>query len=175
MFIHSSSKFSDHLYDYYLELFMGDYLSPLHLVLLMFYLVPSFGTYSSLVSFCLILCFYFCVFGRLVMFPDLGEVAFYKVHPMHPSSSLPSRHQIYMLLGCPLYGLHGSFFLWQADYCGWSGRLSWPPVWLPGPVLCEGCWLVGSGHEAAGCSTLGGGSQVPGQVLAHWWVESRCR
>ena len=44
--------------------------SPLYLVLLGFYLLSSFGT------FCLIFRFYFYVPGRLVMFPDVGEVDF---------------------------------------------------------------------------------------------------
>lgn len=30
-----------------------------------------------------------------------------------------------------------------------------------------GCWLVGLGHEAAGCRTPG----VLRLVLAHWWAE----
>ena len=42
---------------------------------LRFCLVPSFGTYSSVSSICLILCAYFCVLGMLVTFPDLVDVA----------------------------------------------------------------------------------------------------
>ena len=45
--------------------------------------------------------------------------------------------------------------------------------WLPGPDLCECCWLLfvggaGSGHEVAGYRILG----APGLALAHWWMES---
>ena len=47
----------------------------------------------SVTSFCLICCFYFHVFSRLVTFPDLGEVAFCRGHPMIPSSALPFGHQ----------------------------------------------------------------------------------
>ena len=56
-----------------------DYLSPLCLVLLWFYLVPSFGTYSSVASFWLIL-FYFYVLGMSVTFlilekwPYVGDI-----------------------------------------------------------------------------------------------------
>ena len=67
------SEFVEHLYDHYLELYQVDRLSPLHLVLVRFYLILSFGTYSSVTSFCIILCFYFYVVDRLVMF--LGEMA----------------------------------------------------------------------------------------------------
>ena len=41
-----------------------------------FYFVPPFGTCSSIASFCLACRFYFSVSGRLVMFPDLGEMTF---------------------------------------------------------------------------------------------------
>lgn len=41
VFIHSSPKFFKHLYDHYLEFFLVNYWSPLHLVLLLwFYLLP---------------------------------------------------------------------------------------------------------------------------------------
>ena len=40
------------------------------------FLVSSFETCSLVASFCLTCCFYFYVSGRLVTFPDLGEVAF---------------------------------------------------------------------------------------------------
>ena len=76
MSAHSSPEFFKHLYDHYLELYWVDCLSPLYLVLLGFYHVPSFGTYFSLASSCLICCFYFYVFGRFIPFPHLGEVAF---------------------------------------------------------------------------------------------------
>ena len=49
-----------------------DFLSSLLLVLLLrFYFVPSFGTYSSVASFCLILWVNYCIVGGLVMFFDL--------------------------------------------------------------------------------------------------------
>ena len=89
-FIHSSPKFVKHLYDCYLELYWEDCLSPLHLVLLLgFYLVPRFGTYSAVASFCLILCFYFYVFGRLVTLHNLGEVAYVEDILWGPSMHSP--------------------------------------------------------------------------------------
>ena len=90
-------------------LYWVDCLSPIKLVLLLgFYLVTSFGTYCSVTSFCLICCFYFYVFGILLIFPYLREVALCRRHAMGHSSTLPSCHQSYMLSGCPLYGLSGS-------------------------------------------------------------------
>lgn len=38
-------------------------------------LIPSFGIYSSIASFCLILCFYIYVFAASVTFPNLGVEA----------------------------------------------------------------------------------------------------
>ena len=47
VFIRSSLELTVHLYNYYLELFIGIFLSSLYLVLLLrLYPVPSFGTYS---------------------------------------------------------------------------------------------------------------------------------
>lgn len=34
---------------------------------------------SSVTTFCLICCFYFCVYGKLIMFPNLGEMAFCRI------------------------------------------------------------------------------------------------
>ena len=90
--------FTEHLYDHYLEFFIyPDCLSPFHLVLLGIYLIPSFRTYSSVASFHLISCFYLYVFGKLVMFSDLGEVALGRRLATCPSNILPCGHQGYML------------------------------------------------------------------------------
>ena len=48
--------------------------------------------HSSVASFCLRFYLYFFVCGRLVTFPDSGEVALCRRYPMHPRSALPSRH-----------------------------------------------------------------------------------
>ena len=97
VFMHSSPDFFELLYNHRFKLYWVGCLSPLYLVLLGFYRVPSFGIYSSVALSCLSCCFYFYVFVRLVTFPDLGEVAFCRRHPVHPSSTLPSGHQGYML------------------------------------------------------------------------------
>ena len=87
-FIQSSSEFYEHLYSSnYLELFIR---YVLHLVLLGFHLVPSFGKCPSVSSFCPICWLYLYVFGSLFMFPDLGEMAFCRRHPLCPTRSLPS-------------------------------------------------------------------------------------
>ena len=57
----------------------------------------SFRTYSSVASFHLISCFYLYVFGKLVMFSDLGEVALGRRLATCPSNILPCGHQGYML------------------------------------------------------------------------------
>ena len=66
-------------------------------VLLGFNLVSSFGAYVSISSFCIICCFYSYVFGRLVTFPDLGEVALCRKYPTGCGSALPSGHWNYMV------------------------------------------------------------------------------
>ena len=49
---------------------------------------------------------------------------------------------------------------------GLVGLVGLQYLWLPGPACAEaaGCWLVGLGHESAGCRT-------PGLVPALWFVE----
>lgn len=50
-------------------------------------------------------------------------------HTVCLHSSLPSGHQSYMLSGCPLCGLHGSFLWWDA-YFLCSGSPGWPMTQL---------------------------------------------
>ena len=64
-----------------------------------FYLVRSFGTYSSVASFSPILFLFLCIME--VGYVSLGEVAWGRRHPMGPSSTFPSGHQRDMLLGGP--------------------------------------------------------------------------
>ena len=73
-------------------LYWVDCLSPLYFVLA-FYLVPLFGTYFSVASFVLICCFYSYLFGWLVIFPNLGDVAFleYVLYVPAAHSSLITR------------------------------------------------------------------------------------
>ena len=62
-----------------------------------FYLLLSFGTCSSVVSFGLSCCFYFYVSGNLVMLPSLREVIFCQGCPICYSSTLPSSQLSCML------------------------------------------------------------------------------
>ena len=62
-----------------------------------FYLLLSFGTCSSVVSFCLSCYFYFYVSGNLVTFPSLREVTFCRGCPICYSSTLPSSQLSCML------------------------------------------------------------------------------
>lgn len=45
-----------------------------------FYLFSLFRTYFSVTSFCLIDCYFYYVLGSLVMFSNLGEMAFRRRH-----------------------------------------------------------------------------------------------
>ena len=84
LLVHSSPWFFKHLH--FLSRTQIDCLSPLLLVLL-------FGIYAFVLSFGLICYFYFYAFGKLVMFPDLGEVAFCRRCLLCPSGGRLSHHQ----------------------------------------------------------------------------------
>lgn len=105
-----------------------------HLVsFLGFYLVPSFET-CSITSFCLIFCFHLYLFGRLVIFPNLGEVTFYRKCPMHCNSTLPFIHQSYMSWDAPVWT--AQYFCFDAltvvgSFIGVDGPRS---GWLPSPA-----------------------------------------
>ena len=94
-----------------------DCLSPLHLVLLLYFLFPSFGTYSSVTSFCIFVVFNFYVSGRVAVFPNMKEVVFCSrsgllhvgTYPLCHTNALPSGHLELYSLGSPLCKLRGSF------------------------------------------------------------------
>ena len=102
-------------YNHYLEFSIVHHQSPLDLVVILeFHL--HLEDYFSVTSFRLTCSFYFCVSGRLVTFPDLGEVAFCRRH---------SVSQQHIQLGSPeLYAPGVSslwtmwVLLWWADYYG---------------------------------------------------------
>ena len=93
--------------------------------------------YFSVTSIRLIHCLYFCVFGRLVIFPDLGEVALCGKGPTWPSSILPSNHQSYMFNGYPLCGLHRSVS------CAWLTAVAVLLVCVVGlvPMIARSCLM----------------------------------
>lgn len=142
--------------------------------------------YFSVTSVRLIHCLYFCVFGRLVTSPDLGDVALCRKCPTRPSSGLPSNHQSCMFNATLYVGCIGLFLvpywqLWLSYWCVW---LAWSH-WLPDPVLWEGYqllvgevgWWVGLGHGLAGyvASSPGIGLQVVGAGSWHGWLRGlRC-
>ena len=147
LFIYSYSQFFSHLYDHDLELCLcftlGLYLS-------------SGMKCSSVTSFYLTYCVYFCVLGRLVMLPDFGEVAFGR--------------------GCPSVWV---FLLWQADHWGLSGRCGWPLVWwVARPCLVQRQLTTGwqVDHEAVElCEAhpgAGAGSLEPGIGSRRFWSWS---
>lgn len=82
-------------------------------------------------------------FAQLDVFPSVywlvTEAAFCRRHPTHPSSALPSAHQLHALR-MPLYRVRGTFCCGRLSavggLLGMSGHCS---GWLLGLALCEGC------------------------------------
>ena len=131
-------------------------LSPLHLVLLEFCLLTSFGTCSPIASFYLTCYFYFYVSGRLVTFltlekwPFVGDVpCIPPVHSLLVTRAICSRAVPYV--DCVVLSV-----LWATVGCLIALVGPWS-VWLPSCALFRGCchWLAGLHHEAAACRTLG--------------------
>ena len=93
LFIQTYPEFFEHLYDHYLE-FSNTEIAYLCFTYLFFSSLSCslLGTCSFVTSFCLICCFYLCVFSRLSISLDLGKVAFYRRCHMLPSSALCSGH-----------------------------------------------------------------------------------
>ena len=148
-----------------------------------FYLVCSFGTYSSVASFSPILFLFPCIME--VGYVSLGEVAIGRRHPMGPSSTFPSGHQRDMLLGGPTLWAVWTFCCGRADHCGCTGRQGWPLAHgaAPGPAPSRGCqlwagraasqrgWPCSLKCPRANASSLVGRARSPGvwlQDLGAW-------
>ena len=122
--------------------------SPLHLVLhLGFYLVPSFGTYFFVVSFCPRLCVYLYILARSVTFSSLGEKNLRSRFQWVPVTHSPlDTRDILSILVCPLCGLNGPICCSGTNYCecaGWQG--CFPAQLAASPALCVCCQsLVGT-------------------------------
>ena len=134
VFIRSSLELTVHLYNYYLELFIGIFLSSLYLVLLLrLYPVPSFGTYSFAAWFCLVLCVYLYILGSLLHFlilekwPCLGD-ALWDPAACYPTVARAIFSGRYVDNVCPslVVGLT-TVGVWVV----WAGP---QPSWLAGPV-----------------------------------------
>ena len=159
----------------------------LWVVFFCFFFFFSFGICSSIASFCLICCFYFCVSHMLVTFPDLREAAFFRrCHA--PRSTHLSGHQSNMLreglwalllqqddpMGS-LVGAAGPVCWFARLYCGWRPLASGWQSQVTGQLAAEPCL-------PAGLVLTVGWSLVPGWmaaepdfldlVLACWWVGS---
>ena len=119
--MHSSPKFSNHVYYHYSELFQVDCLSPRYLVLLGFCLVLPSETYSSVTSFCVNFYLNFNLSGSVVTFLDLGEVAPCRRYPRHPS---PDPRAIGHLIPgwCPRVFADSVFKLWDSTFLAFGGR-----------------------------------------------------
>ena len=140
-----------------------DCLSPLHLVLL----ASLSGSFVWNIFLCHLilseLLFIFYVYGSLVTFLNLGEVALCRRRPLIPSRTLPLSLPKLYALGVP--PKRAACILLLGGYVG--GLLSLAPSLVRcHPALYGCCWLVGPGPEAAGRGTLVG----LGLVLAHWWA-----
>lgn len=94
------------------------------------YLVPSFGTYSSIASFCLIPCFNFCVFHTWLHFLILEK---------RSDIEDSIRAQQCTPLGSELYSLGVPYVDSLCPLCYGETTISPQPSWLPGPVSCRGC------------------------------------
>ena len=161
-------------------LYQGDCLSPLSLS--SFLECSSYSFSWNMFLYHLICSFYFCVFGRLVAFPDLREEAYCRRHPVHPSSKLPSCHWptcstgvlyvgrvVVCFGGLPTMGsLVGCEALpWaEAATTGWKGQfirqLAVEPQVVPGLVLAHRWAEPGSGVGSCG-------PKFPELVSACWW------
>ena len=183
--------FIEHIYNHYLELFKRI----AHLCFIssfseVFCLVPLFGIYSFISSFCLILCVY--VLGRSVTFPGVVEIALFMEESVGPSITLPSGHYSYIIWWCPLCGLCA---LLSGGKDVHSGRKSWPPahlnarlylmLWLPAYWWVQSCpgtggfiaWVfLGLEWPVAGWSwllqLLALGPVGLGLVPTVWWEVS---
>ena len=140
---------------------------------LRFNFVLSFGTYSSISLFCQIICVYFYVLGRLVTFPDLGEMALCRRCPVKPSSTLPSGHQMYDL-GVPPMWTVWAHPLQQVQLLWVHCRQGWPLAWLAArfcPLLWpQASWWVGPFPSAAGC----GAQEILGLCWPTIWCGQVC-
>ena len=156
MCIHSPPDFVGHRYDHRFYLCVGQITSTLLSsspgIFILFLCLERSPLWPYLLSVSVSICMIF----RLVMFSDLGEVGLRRLHPMRPSSTVPS--------GSPaLYALcsRGPPCEWHASAVvvgltpvgAQVGDASPWPGWLPGPALCRGYWPTGG--------------QVPAQ-LAVW-------
>ena len=123
--------------------FSWDYLSPLHLVLLLgFYFVPSFEMCFSAPSFCISFCFYLS--DKWATFPSLGEVVFCRGYPMCSSTHcrLLTRAICSRVARRGLCGSHYCHGLSVVDSL--IGLVGPWPGWLSASALCRGfCLLIG--------------------------------
>ena len=128
------------LWSLFWSLYCVDCLFLLFLILLEFFLVPSFGTHCCVTSFHLILLLFVC-FTEVGYFPYLGEVPFLGNILWGPAVYFP--HQSYMIQGCPMCGLHVLFCCGRTKYYGWPGRLGLSLAsWYRGPDHCSSCQLL---------------------------------
>ena len=79
-------------------------------------------------SFCLILYAHFYVSGKLVMFPNLGEMALYWGHLMELSNIPLSGHESELFQSYPLCVLHVPLCYGPVNYCGHACRWGWLPA-----------------------------------------------
>ena len=110
-------------------------------------------------------------FGRLVICPNLGEVAFCKRGRRCPGSPTPTGHQSYRCTpGVPLWSAAGPFTsdgltpwaVWQASSQSWR---------LPRPACAETASLLCRGWQSQVLEWVVVGPRIPDLLLACWWVD----
>ena len=98
---------------------------------------------QSLMILCVLPNLMFLFFGKMVAFPILEEVAFYRRPPMYPSSN-PLWSRELDALGAPPVLASWVLLLWAV-------RCGWPPIWLVAKPVLQGFWqLLVGGAESWG-------------------------
>lgn len=137
-FIHLSPKFTEHLYDHYVKLFIGQVAYFCSVLLLGFWIFPLLWIYSSVSSFCLNFSVYFYVLGKWVTFPNLREVTLYR-SPLGSSRTFPLATWSICFNSISYMGFMGPSAVAGFTIVGkLVGRAGSQISWLPGPGLCSG-------------------------------------
>ena len=110
------------------------------------------------------------------MFPDLGEMALCRRHPVGPSDTLASVQQSNMFQGCLLYTSYVGPPD-RADFCGHAGGLGW----LPAQLVAKCCLvlkLLVTGGQDRSSRTDAGHCLVgpnPGPSVGHGQILGQLR
>ena len=143
----------DHLYSHYPELSWVDCLSPLHFILLLeLYIVPSFGTCSSVTSFCLNPSFCFSFVPLFVWY--IGFVSTLEKRLFWEALYGSQKHTTLISKVICSRGSPCECCMALSIMTNYSGSLiglaGFQSTWLPGPSLREGYQLLVGGTQSTG-------------------------